>query len=98
MNIFILTFMLINISLAIFLLNRVNKIYDFRKNMINQISLQCKRDIYAFKNWEWRYNYFETVSFYYMLHKFWKPLKPELFYKDLSFLAPFKENEQQILI
>lgn len=39
-----------------------------------------------------RYNIYDSVSYYAMLLKFWKPLRPEAWYKDTSFLQPTNKD------
>lgn len=46
------------------------------------------RELLSFMDWEWRVKEFEKVSYNRMVFSFWKKLKPELFYDDLSFMGP----------
>jgi len=68
------------------LLRRTDKVYHFLRQLLEQTSEAAKIDIRAGRNWEWRYEMLNSVSYDSMLYRFWIPLKPECFYKDLSFL------------
>jgi hypothetical protein len=69
---------------SITIMIRNDYVLAFRHKLIKQISAAAKADIEAGRDWEWRYEIYETVSYDQMVYKFWKPL--ESFYQDRSFI------------
>lgn len=75
----ILIFVIFYLILVGFLY-RNNDVYKFRIKILNQIPFS--------ENFMWRYEIYERVKYNEMLFQFWKPLKIETWYNDLSFLKP----------
>ena len=71
---------------CLFMFWRNNQVYKFRIWMIDEISKQVNKDILASRDWLWRRGYRDQVSYNAMFWQFWKPLKPEAWYTDTSFL------------
>jgi hypothetical protein len=66
---------------------RNRKVAEFRKSPINRIDELYDAEILKYGVYTpWRFIEYNKVSYETMLYKFWKPLKLEAFYKDLSFL------------
>jgi hypothetical protein len=59
---------------------RNGRITKMRRRMIETIA-QCP-------DWQWRLKAFESVSYGAMMTRFWKPVRPEAFYADTTFLKP----------
>ncbi len=68
------------------MLIRNDKVYNFRKNLLDIIGRCSKDDIKNGRDYYWRYKKYEEVTYKDMVYKFWKPLKVESFYKDDKFL------------
>jgi len=51
--------------------------------LLNEIGKKFKEDIENEREWLWRYDKFDEVTYNEMMYKFWKPLSS--FYKDKSF-------------
>ncbi len=64
-------------------------VYNYRVRLLDQIHDEARKDIQAGRDWEWRHQIFEQVTYNQMVFKFWKPLSS--FYPDKSFINP-KEN------
>ena len=71
-----------------FLWVRNNQVYDYRNELVNQISIAAKQDLS--KDWEWRYDVLDSIGYSHMVLKFWKPLNS--FYLDTSFIK-YNPNE-----
>lgn len=69
-----------------FMLWRNDQVYKLHKRMSDRIHELSLKDIDAGRPWNWRWEKYEEVKYETMLNRFWKPLKPEAFYSDLSFL------------
>lgn len=61
-------------------------ILSFLKKTMNKMSVKCKEDIKNKRDWKWRFDELEKVSYNEIFYKFWKRLKVENFWDDLSFL------------
>lgn len=79
---------------SVILLIRNYRVYKMTDDMLKKISYASRNDIDKGKNWIWRYDTYASVSYDKMVLQFWKPLKPEAFYKNTSFLKIEKiEND-----
>jgi len=74
---------------------RNNQVCQFRMKLIDQIYDAALTDLDAWSISEgsppdshWRYDALKSVSYNRMWLMFWKPLKLETFYDDLSFIYP----------
>ncbi len=65
---------------------RNNEVRELRLNYISRIAKTFKEDNRLGRSWEWRFEVFDSVSYYEMLFKFCVPL--DEFYEDKSFLDP----------
>lgn len=90
---FLIILLHICLILNLVLLVRNEYVCNYRIKLLNKISDLTQKDINDIDNiknkkydWKWRYNVFGSVSYNKMWILFWKRLKPENFYKDLSFL------------
>ena len=78
---FTISFVLMFISIYIFIRNcLVNR---YRGILLQGITKKSKEDIENEKEWKWRYDEFDEVTYDEMMYKFWKPLSS--FYEDKSF-------------
>jgi hypothetical protein len=59
------------------------RVWKFRDGIIDRM--------FELGDYSRRQKVFSTVSYDEMLFKFWKPLKPEVWYEDTSFLEPNHE-------
>lgn len=63
---------------------RIDMVYEYRKELLTEISRLADEDIKNGREWKWRYEVLESVDLNEMMSKFWKPL--DSFYPDKSFL------------
>lgn len=69
------------------------RVYRFQMGLIDRCRRLNIADIEAGRMKEfdsWRYDALNAVSYNQMLFKFWKPLRVEAWYRDLSFLEVSK--------
>lgn len=95
------TLVIVYFSYQFYMLYRVDKVYKFRREILDRVSTAVRKDIERAKeqglqamlnlDWMWRYQYFEKVSFHTMLYSH-KRLVPENFYDDLSFMEGNNEK------
>ena len=78
---FTIALALILFSLSMLLRNWL--VFKYRGVLLSEISKKFKEDIENEREWLWRYDKFEEVTYNEMMYKFWKPLSS--FYKDKSF-------------
>lgn len=85
------------ISVGGFALWRNEMVYRFRLFLLSQIRNDyfADADLRIFYS-EWRWDVFNSVTYENMLIKFWKPLRPEEWYNDTSFLEPTRINDETI--
>jgi len=74
---------LILISISMLMLLRNWLVSKYRGVLLSEISKKFKEDIENEREWLWRYDKFDEVTYDEMMYKFWKPLSS--FYKDKSF-------------
>ena len=75
--------------LNFWLLLRNHRVGRFRLALIDQISEAAQADLHdGEKSLRWRYDVLNQVSYEHMLYQFWKPLRPDVWWKDTSFLDP----------
>lgn len=65
---------------------RLNRVYNFRMSLIDQIHEAAKAD--RSKEYMWRWKEYDKVLFDDMMIHFWKPLKAEVWWEDTKFLEP----------
>ena len=63
---------------GMFLFRRNQQVYDLFTHMID--------DVFSKEDWQWRREKMNSVSYDTMRLRFWKPVEPESFYDDVSFL------------
>jgi len=80
----ILAFAITGFLLSCVLLKRNDKVYAHRMALLKTISQRAQDDITAHRDWRWRYDLFEAVSYTRMWLEWWKPL--ESFYDRVSLL------------
>ena len=71
------------ILFSLLMLCRNKLVFKYRGVLLNEIGKKFKEDIENEREWLWRYDKFDEVTYNEMLYKFWKPLSS--FYKDKSF-------------
>lgn len=81
----VLAFAVPGFVICCILLKRNNKVYAYRMALLKIISQKSQEDIYANRDWRWRYDYFEAVSYTKQWLEWWRPL--ESFYNMESLLA-----------
>ncbi len=91
---------------AVFSMYRSNQVFAFRMWLLDEASRGANIDIKFNREWAWRYNTLRSVSYGYMMRKFWVPLTPNRWFKDQSFIRegvaiptrsfiqPIKQNGQ----
>ena len=62
---------------------RNNLVFEYRSNVLKQITEMCDEDICNQRPWRWRLDMLETVSYDEMLYKFWRPFSS--FFPDEMF-------------
>lgn len=85
-------YVLMGMIWCIYMLYRNNKVADYRHYLLEQIRVAGKLDIANGRNWQWRYDEYETVSYNEMMWRFWKPI--DSFYPNHDFIdASVKKGE-----
>lgn len=86
---FIITFLVIFFNLyagaMVYILWRNNEVYIFKRDLLDVVSHLAKRDISRGLPFMWRYDMLNSVRYRDILYSF-KPLEPESYWEDLSFL------------
>lgn len=72
--------------LALIMLIRNERVYDWRMDKLDEVISLTKQDIGQGFSWVWRYDELSSVPHAEMVYKFWKPM--ESFYDNLDFLNP----------
>ena len=78
---FIIALALITSSFLMLFRNKL--VWKYRKVVLNELSKKTNEDVENEREWLWRYDKFDEVTYNEMMYKFWKPLSS--FYKDKSF-------------
>ena len=78
---FIIALALITSSFLMLFRNKL--VWKYRKMVLNELSKKTNEDVANEREWLWRYDKFDEVTYNEMMYKFWKPLSS--FYKDKSF-------------
>ena len=73
------------LAVAVLISYRNPRVFSCQVAMLRQIRLAATVDIFAESPWEWGYEEYDRVSYWKMLFSV-KPIKPESYYDDLSFL------------
>ena len=77
------------------LMFRNHRVRRFRLALIDQVSEAAQADIRNGKDsWRWRYATLEQVSYEKTLYQFWKPLRPDAWWRDLAFLSAEDTHEE----
>jgi len=87
MNTFLIIWALIAalfIAWNITCLQRVKEVGIFLNDILKKVDKKCKADVSAGREWRWRYDELDKLSFNEMCNKFWRPL--ESFIKDDKFI------------
>ncbi len=71
---------------SFFMLRRNDQVYAFRQILLEKIHAGAMDDIDHGRDWLWRHEAYNMVSYNVMYNKFWLKLIPESFWKDTSFL------------
>jgi hypothetical protein len=77
---------LILLVFCFFIWFRNFKVRSFMLGILDDIHILACHEVEKNSEWRWRYVEFEKVSYERILFSFWKPLKVEKFWKDISFL------------
>lgn len=64
----------------------------YRTKRVAKLRRQILDDIFKFMDYEWRLKVYESVSFEKMVFN-WRPIKPESFYKDLTFMQGYMPSQ-----
>lgn len=72
------------LAYCVLMLIRNERVSNYRKRIIEEVSKQSKRDISRSRSWEWRYEAYSAVSYEAMMKEWWRPLAS--FYPDKRFL------------
>jgi hypothetical protein len=72
------------IAWLIYISHRNKRVFEYRANLLADISRAAKKDIAKGRDYRWRYEQFEEVNYGAMVWNFWKPL--DSFYTDRSFV------------
>lgn len=60
---------------AIVLMIRNDCTYRYRTQLLKRVSEAAQKDIGYGRDWEWRYEEFNRVTYERMMYTFWKPLR-----------------------
>lgn len=82
-----ISFWFVMILSDLYMLIRNIRVYNFRMITLNLVSAASKDDIENNRDFGWRYEYLNMVTYDEMLWKFWKPLRVSSFYKDSKFIT-----------
>lgn len=52
-----------------------NRVYRARRKVIDEISILSRADIDAGKDWTWRHDLYQEISYEKQLLMFWKPIR-----------------------
>jgi hypothetical protein len=70
---------------------RNNTVYEAKMQLLKETSAAAETDIYAERDWEWRYSELDKVSYLKMVAHFWRD--PRSMYENLDFVDPYKARE-----
>lgn len=88
----VLTFLICAMVFCIYIYFRVGQVLKLFIQMLDAVSSAANIDIRNGKDWQWRYDYLNRVSFDKILYTLWRPLKPESFYSNLDFMEAPNER------
>ena len=74
------------IMASVIVLIRNEQVYRFLKFTAEVVYVRSQEDIKKGLPYQWRWDQLKKVDYKTMLYKFYKPLKPENFWEDTSFL------------
>lgn len=86
---------LVGIVFSFFMLYRNKQVYAFRSWMLDEASRCAKIDINAGRDGLWRYAPLRAEDYHKMVKEFWRPLVPNEWYEDLSFIR--EGSDQPVL-
>lgn len=84
--------LILAVYFSCFILWRNHRVYKFRMALLELVGMLCDADVAAGREWRWRYDELGVVSYDDMMWRFWVRLRPELWWDDLSFLRPGKND------
>lgn len=73
---------------ALYMRWRNHRVYKLRTALIAVVTVASKMDAELGRDYAWRMAVLDSVTYNDMLLKFWRPLRLNAFYQDLSFLMP----------
>ena len=65
-------------------LYRNSVVFKYRGEILRKMSIASKKDIKNGKEWDWRHDVWDTITYNQMMVKFWKPI--DSFYTDKKFI------------
>jgi hypothetical protein len=71
---------------SIFMLDRNHRVAKYRQSILDLVGEATKEDIIQNRDWQWRYDMYESVKYQDMIKFFWKNLGS--FYPDNNFTNP----------
>lgn len=73
------------------LMVRNNQVFNYRQEILEEVSAAASLDIKDGRDWTWRYLKYTSVHYDDMLYQFWRPL--DSFYGDMSFTRPGERKQ-----
>lgn len=86
-SIIIETVLFAGMGFCLFMVWRTTQVYYFRTKLLRSVASAGDIDIRNGKDYIWRFKAYDSVSYDNMMIHFWKPLKPEAWWSDTSFLT-----------
>jgi len=84
-----LSFCITGVFASFIYLNRNTSVFLERQRILNIISELSREDIRNNRNYIWRYNEFDLITYNNMFWPFWKPVRS--FFKDKNCTKKFEE-------
>lgn len=85
MDIVFLCIYFLILALIVTLSFRNRSVAVYRRKILSKIDVAGRDDILSGRDWFWRFQYFDTVSYDDMMCQFWRPL--DSFYADSAFIT-----------
>lgn len=82
--IFIMVACFIGMAYCLLMLGRNAEVARYRQALLTKVSDAARVDIAEGRDWQWRYDMYNEVSYHDQVRQFWKPLDD--FYTDKSFM------------
>ena len=83
LGIVILAIIFATVGLGAITLVRNEMVYCYRRTMLQDVSRAARADIAEGREWQWRYDVYDGVSYDTLVWKFWRRF--DSFYPDQSF-------------